>query len=280
MNYNNSYELHTYEDPSFPFIFHFDTMEPYQTDFLSHWHENIEILCVVEGTITVMSDANIVTAHKDDIVVINSNNVHHIETKEEGAKYYCLIVNSKFCEENELNIEEIILERLITDSHAIERYYAIKDEFEVKDILYKSAIKALAMELLIYLYRKYPVSESPLSSKNKTDKIEIIKNAIRYIQDNYHNNISVDDISKNAGLSKYYFCHIFKEFTGITTVRYINILRCEKAKKLLHSGKYRVEEVAFLCGFENLSYFSKTYKKYMGCLPSRSKGHVVKEQEA
>ncbi len=271
MNNNNSYELHTYEDPAFPFIFHLDTMEPYQTDFLSHWHENIEMLCVIEGSITVMADATIVTAYKDDIVFINSNNVHHIETKVEGCKYYCLIVNSKFCEENELNIEEIVLERLIRDSYAFHCYKKIEEEFRNKKILYKSAIKSLVMELLIYLYREYSLSESTLSNRNKTDKIEIIKNAIRYIQDNYDNTITVDDISKDAGLSKYYFCHIFKEFTGITTVKYINILRCEKAKKLLNSGKYRVEEAALMCGFDNLSYFSKTYKKYMGCLPSAAK---------
>jgi AraC-like DNA-binding protein len=54
-------------------------------------------------------------------------------------------------------------------------------------------------------------------------------------------------------------------------VRYINILRCEHARKMLQNGNYRVEEVAYLCGFDNMSYFSKTYKKYMGCLPSFSK---------
>ena len=271
MNINNSYELHTYEDPSFPFIFHLNTMNPYQSDFLSHWHENIEILYVIEGEIAVMSDANIVTAHKGDIVVINSNNVHHIQTKEFKSNYLCLIIDCKFCEEYGLDTEEIIFQRLITDDFVKNKYLAIKEEFRIKKALYKAAIKSLVMEMLIYLYREYALSETTLSNQSKTEKIVTIKKAIRYIQENYQKNITVIDIAADAGLSKYYFCHLFKEFTGITTVRYINILRCEKARMMLQNGNYRVEEVAYLCGFDNLSYFSKTYKKYMGCLPSHSK---------
>ncbi len=271
MNHNNSYELHTYEDPSFPFIFHKTTMKPYYTDFLSHWHENIEILFVVEGEMIVMSDANIVTAHKDDIVIINSNNVHHIHTNELEARYYCLIIDSKFCFDAGLDTDEIIFQRLISDHFVKDRYLAIKEEFGAKKVLYKAGIKAFIIEMLIYIYREYTLSETTLTNKSKTEKIGIIKKAIRYIQDNYQNNITVIDTAQYVGLSKYYFCHIFKEITGITTVKYINLLRCESAKKMLQTGQYRVEEVAYRCGFDNLSYFSKTYKKYMGCLPSYSK---------
>jgi len=246
-------------------------MSPHQSDFLSHWHENIEILLVIEGEIIVMSDANVVTAYKNDIVVINSNNVHHIRTNELGSKYYCLIIDNKFCEEYDLDLHEITFQRLITDNYVKDIYLAIKEEFSVKKVLYKAAIKSLVMEMLIYLYREYVLSETSLSIKSKTEKIVTIKKAIRFIQDNYHKNITVIDIAANVGLSKYYFCRMFKEFTGITTVKYINILRCEKAKILLQNGDCRVEEVAHLCGFENLSYFSKIYKKYMGCLPSYSK---------
>lgn len=271
MSENNSYELHTYKDPSFPFIFHLNTMNSYQSDFLSHWHENIEILYVIEGEIEVMSDANMITAHKDDIVFVNSNNVHHIQTKEHESTYLCLIIDCKFCEENGLDAEEIVFQRLIQDEYIRSKYIAIKDEFINTKVLYKTVVKSLVMEMLIHLYREYTLSETTLFSQSKTEKKGTIKKAIRYIHDNYHKNITMIDIADYVGLSKYYFCHIFKEFTGTTTAKYINILRCEKAKRMLEYGNYRVEEVAYLCGFDNLSYFSKTYKTYIGCLPSQSK---------
>ncbi len=271
MNSNNIYEPHTHKDPSFPIIFHLDTMRKYQSDFLPHWHESIEILYVTEGTITVLSDASSSTAGKDEIIIINSNNVHYIQTLAEESKYYCLIIDRKFCEEFGLDTEEIVFERLIKDKAVRDKFNVIKEEFHSQKALYKAKIKSAIMDLIICLYRDYTLSESPLSNKLETGKIEIIKKAIRYIQGNYDKNISVSDIAEEAGLSKYYFCRIFKEITGYTIVRFINILRCTNAKKLLLSGKYSVEEAAFKCGFDNLSYFSKTYKKHMGCLPSSTK---------
>ena len=72
-------------------------------------------------------------------------------------------------------------------------------------------------------------------------------------------------------LSKYYFCRIFKNITGSTVIKYLNMYRCMKARELLSSGKYTVSEAALECGFENMSYFSKTYKAYSGSVPSMAK---------
>ncbi len=275
MNTNYFYEPHTHKDPSFPIIFHLDTMKKYQSDFLPHWHENIEILYILQGSVTVLADAVSVTAGKGEIIVINSNNVHYIQTLEEEAKYYCLIIDRKFCGDFGLDTGEIIFQRLIKDERIGEKYKIINEEFQFKKALYKANVKAVSMELIICLFRDYTLSESPLSKQVEGGKIEVIKKAIRYLQDNYDHTISITDISEKAGVSKYYFCRIFKEITGYTAIRFLNTIRCTNAKKLLQSGKYSVEEAALLCGFDNLSYFSKTYKKYMGCLPSSSKHEVV-----
>ncbi len=271
MNSSNFYEPHTHKDPSFPIIFHLDTMIKSQSQFLPHWHENIEILYVIKGTISVLSDASSITANKDEIIIINSNNVHYIQTLEEESKYYCLIIDRKFCEEIGIDTEEIVFQRLIKDRMVRDKFNVIKEEFFSQKALYKAKIKSVIMDLVICLYREHILSESTLSNKPETNKIEMIKKAIRYIQSNYDKNISIAQIAEEAGVSKYYFCRIFKEITGYTTICFINILRCTNAKKLLLSGKYSVEEAAFACGFDNLSYFSKTYKKHMGCLPSSLK---------
>jgi len=58
-----NYEPHIHDDPSFPIIFHLDYME-LDANFLTHWHESIEILFIIEGSITVLSDANRFIAKK------------------------------------------------------------------------------------------------------------------------------------------------------------------------------------------------------------------------
>lgn len=266
-----SYEPHNYTDSSFPIIFHHNSGMKYGEYFWSHWHENLEILCITEGTVSIISDANNITANEDDIVIINSNNMHTIQSLSDCSSYSCLIIDKKFCAEFGLYIEEIVFQDHINDKKAVMKYSDIVNEIMSENALYKASVKALITDFLIYLYRNFKLSETALSNRQENIKIESVKKSIRYIQENYEKELLIDDIAEKAGLSKYYFCRIFKEITGNTVVLYINLIRCSNAKKLLQSGKYTVSEAAFLCGFDNLSYFSKTYKKHIGYLPSVSK---------
>ena len=75
-----------------------------------------------------------------------------------------------------------------------------------------------------------------------------------------------------VGFSKYYLCRTFRQITGSTVVDYLNSLRCAHALQLLSSGEYTVGECAEKCGFRNLSYFAKVYRRYRGCSPSDELG--------
>ena len=97
---------------------------------------------------------------------------------------------------------------------------------------------------------------------------ENIKRSVEYIETNYSKKLTLEQIAEEAGFSKYYFARQFKKVTGMTVVGYLNLIRCTKAKKLLEQGQYSVLQVANRCGFENASYFSKTFRQIMGMLPS------------
>lgn len=264
------YEPHIHEDPSFPIIFHLDYIAK-NANFLTHWHENIEILFITEGSVSVLCDANRFTAEKGDLVVINSNNIHYIQSLAEYSEYYCLIADKKFCEEFNLYTDDTVFESIIRDNKAGGKFIEIINEYAEKKMHYKSAVKALIIELIVFLYRNHAVSETPIPSNTQCIKTDMIKKSIKYIQDNFTRAISTSDVAKEMKMSESYFCRVFKEITGCTVVFYINFMRCSNAFLLFNTGKYTVGEVAVLCGFGNLSYFSKTYKKHMGCLPSFNK---------
>ena len=80
--------------------------------------------------------------------------------------------------------------------------------------------------------------------------------------------LTVDEIADHVKVSKYYFCQEFHKETGYTVVKFINNLRCREAEKLLRGSEYTVSEIARMCGFENLSYFTRTFKSIVGCTPS------------
>lgn len=118
---------------------------------------------------------------------------------------------------------------------------------------------------MIELVEKYSQKRIETSQKNR--KFETIKNAVIYIQENFTKKLTLSEISQAVYLDKYTLCKEFKQYTGHTVVEYLHIYRCGRAKKYLSEGK-SVSESAVLCGFDNISFFTKIFKRYTGENPS------------
>ncbi len=90
-----------------------------------------------------------------------------------------------------------------------------------------------------------------------------------YIDDNFHSEITLDSISQNVCVSKYYLHRLFTEITGITPIQYLTKVRLDKAKYKLQKSKHSISEIASECGFESAAYFSRAFKKHIGISPSK-----------
>ena len=103
-------------------------------------------------------------------------------------------------------------------------------------------------------------------------KRELYKSIIEtkeYLNDNFKEKISLDIISKDVGISKYYLHRLFREINGNTPLEYLKNIRLEKAKNKLQYSKDSIFEIAFKCGFDNTAYFSNVFKKYVGLTPTQ-----------
>ena len=87
--------------------------------------------------------------------------------------------------------------------------------------------------------------------------------------------ITLDDISKAVLFDKFALCREFKKTTGQTIVENLNNYRCIKAIEYL-SAEYTVAQTAAFCGFDNLSFFTKTFKRFIGKLPSDYKKQTIR----
>lgn len=86
--------------------------------------------------------------------------------------------------------------------------------------------------------------------------------AMQYLSTHvFEQDFSVDALCENANISRAYFNKIFKKTYNTTPIKYINDIRISKAKLLLKSGNYSNEEIAFLCGFNDVKYFYVIFKK-------------------
>ena len=103
--------------------------------------------------------------------------------------------------------------------------------------------------------------------KESHSRISQIKAAIDYIASNYQEQILLEDLARISGLSSKYFCKYFRVVTGKTPIDYVNFYRIDVACYLLEQRKFSITEVANQCGFNDISYFIRCFKKYKDCTP-------------
>ncbi|MDR7078694.1 YesN/AraC family two-component response regulator [Neobacillus niacini] len=97
---------------------------------------------------------------------------------------------------------------------------------------------------------------------------QAVEYMIQYINENYNERITINDLSEQLYISRNYLSQIFKKATGLSFNQYINKVRMEKAKCLISEGQYLIYEIAEKVGFKNTPYFSSLFKKYTGMNPT------------
>ncbi len=268
------YEQHIYKDPALPLIFHKNTrFSKLETSGYAwpHWHENLEILMVTEGIVSVLSGDKSIVAEPGEIVIINTNELHDMKSVSDICHYDCLIIDKNLCDEFDLDIEQLFFDVHIKDEIAALKYRNVRSALYGKGVLYKATVKAALLDFLVYVSRGYARMTVDGEQVGDVAKKKIVKKAINYIQMNFADDISTVDIAEQVGVSKYYFCRVFKDITGYSPIVFLNFVRCNNARNLMKNFAMSVSEAAYASGFDNLSYFSRTYKKLMNCLPSEAK---------
>lgn len=101
-------------------------------------------------------------------------------------------------------------------------------------------------------------------------KYKKLSPALDEFSKNYRTNKPVSFYAGMCGMSEVNFRRLFKEYTGLSPVDYRNRLRLENAKAMLQSGEYNVNESAELCGFSNISFFIRLYKRKFGHTPKET----------
>ncbi len=256
------YESHVLQDPQLPYIFHFGNRF-----FTPHWHENIEIL-YFRGKCTFICEREEYDICAGDIAVINSNALHAL-TQNRECEHDCLIVDMRFLAENGVDLSNLSFKRIIRDDTVRRLFINVAEEVKVLNEggrFGETAVKAAILALVVCLCRHYSGFQNHAGVRR-----DAVKRAIGYIKNHFDEPLAVETIADTVNISKFHFCREFHSETGYTVVRYINNIRCFEAQKLLKEGKLSVSEIAYRCGFGNLSYFSRTYKAIMGCTPKSAR---------
>lgn len=278
-------EISTHGTPMFPLQIytHTDALGEYNIPL--HWHEEIELIYVEEGSFIFNIDINTIKASAGECIFINSEQLHSIKAINNTpalnhaivfdmnilgssiydycqSKYIDPIIKGALCFPLLVSTTSTIGNKLIKEVHEI------INEYQNKYVGWELSIKASLLKIISHLanMNKFIKKDTLLPSKDY--KLQLIKKVLIYISKYYSQKIYIKDLAKEANMNTQYFCRFFKSITGKTPINYINHYRIEQAAKMLQTKNIKIMEVGLNVGFENFSYFIKKFKEIKKCSPS------------
>lgn len=243
--------------------------------FLSafHIHSEIEIIYVINGTLTCRYNNKEKTLTKSDIIIFNKNSIHETEATKETKLYAMQIPIEFFISDNSQLLYALTdtLDVLCLEEGNPE-YNEIKEYME-KFSLHTKKEENLPREYTLgyaYLIISFLKKINMISTfENKNDEnIPKLLPALNFMRENYKEKITVLEIAKTVNFNTNYFERLFKKTFNVTVVEYINDLRINKAVKLLFTTNKKLTEISDICGFSSPAHFNMIFKKKYKMPPS------------
>lgn len=245
-----------------------------------HWHSTMEILFCLNGQATVTIEHEQISLQHGQIVVFDANVVHAIHSR--SRLYMFLVIHvdkrqlSVYCPNLDLYRFEC---RPIpfTDPRATAYIHLCQLAHDLTRVnIEDESTRAMrsdgtALLMLSDLIKEFSVYSPPGSVSEQTRPNETIHKIITYVTEHYQEPLSLKDAAASIGISKEYFCRLFKEHMGITFLRYLNEVRISHADRLLTTTDLSIAEVMQQSGFTNQTMFNRLFKEIYGITPRQAR---------
>lgn len=153
-------------------------------------------------------------------------------------------------------------------------FEAVIEELQTKRPVYEKICVSKFFNILSLLSRKSQKETTSLGQY--VDKISFV---VQKMNKEYEKNLSLDEYSSLANMSKFHFLRIFKDITGSTPIEYRKKIRIQHAKELLEDTDEAISEIGRRVGYDSSIYFCDAFKKEVGSSPSRYRQEKKKQQK-
>lgn len=131
----------------------------------------------------------------------------------------------------------------------------------------------------MYFFLSELLNQFGAQSKNGDAAVDFVHRATDYIRDHYAQSISIDDVCQYLSISRSYLYKLFRRYYGVSPSTYLIRFRLEKARELLGTQQYPVNEVAEMCGFSDHPYFTKRFRMVYDVTPREYATRMHKEND-
>ena len=281
-------ELKQHGNEQFPFLVSYQKLSEYESgSFMWHWHPEIEITYVQKGTMCYKVNHMVYHLKEGDIVFNNSGALHSgtMENQKDCAYipvtfdsrliygFFQSTVNSKYVDPV---IQDSMLPAICIDQsepwHKPFREYLLRiiDLDEKKPDFYELDI-TICLQSMWRLLLEHIIYE-PQASRENSLEYDRIKKILSYIEENYQNKITLNDIAGHIHLCESECTRLFKRHMNTTLFAFLQEYRIERSLEFLQDDQ-PVSAVADKAGFSDPNYYSKVFAKIKGCSPREYRNH-------
>lgn len=281
-------ELKQHGNEQFPFLVSYQKLSEYESgSFMWHWHPEIEITYVQKGTMCYKVNHMVYHLKEGDIVFNNSGALHSgtMENQEDCAYipvtfdprliygFFQSTINSKYVDPV---IQDSMLPAICIDQseswHKPFREYLLliialdekkPDFYELDITICLQSMWRLLLEHITY---------EPQTSRENSLEYDRIKKILSYIEENYQNKITLNDIAGHIHLCESECTRLFKRHMNTTLFAFLQEYRIERSLEFLQADQ-PVSAVADKAGFSDPNYYSKVFAKIKGCSPREYRKH-------
>ncbi len=230
-----------------------------------HWHVEYEMIHICTGSLTLFLDEETVQCSRGDCILVAGSMLHGATPR--GCVYECAVFDTRslffgICQTALSGMNGFLRMEAGSEENAaaLAFFDALQGTENGKEFMILSAL----YRCIGLLQQKNLFQSSPVQGSKK---IQHLKKALQFIETDYSSTITLPQLAQVCGMSPKYFCRFFKEMTHKTPIDYLNNYRVKIACEMLRQNQESITEIALSCGFNDLSYFIKTFKRYKGVSP-------------
>ncbi len=253
----------------------------YEGDWNSvpHAHYFAELFYITGGVGNFVLEGKSFEVHRDDLIIINPD-VNHTELSVHGSPLEYIVLGIE-------GLSFLFPKKGEEITHMVRNYRSQREkllfyldnlisEIETKSGYYEMVCQNFLELLLTCIMRDtdFAVSQHPLQ-KSKQKYCCTVK---QYIDDNFKQDITLDQLAGLVHMNKYHLVHTFSKETGISPINYLITKRIDESIHLLETTNHTIAEISDIVGFSSQSYFCQSFKRLKELSPNAYRKQFQQKQ--
>lgn len=253
-----------------------------------HWHDSLELFFVLKGSVDMFIQRKKYTLHEEDMILINSNEIHSIFADEDNLLLVLQIPVSFFADQFEPAEQMTFhLKSFMYGPEEQERFNEIRmllaemmRVYNKESYGYELKMKSLLFELMYLLIWKFKESGESSSDRMSPKHMERMLRITNYIQENYMKPLNLNELAAREYLSVPYLSNFFHKNMGQSFTKYMNEIRLNHAVKDIVYTDRSITRIAMDNGFPNLKSFHKAFKDVYNMTPNQYRKELHESKPA